>query len=130
MGPVYSNFALRNPRKRELASVVIHALVDTGANTLCIPSALAAKLELEEVEKRGVTLADGSKRWVPYVGPVQLSFGKRHYPHALRAGLTGIAKTVARRREARRCSARSAPLGGPFGAGSHPAGHGSGHQRT
>jgi hypothetical protein len=58
-----------------------------------IPPALAAQLELEEVEKRGVTLADGRKHWVPYVGPVQLSFGKRHYPHALRAGLTGIAKT-------------------------------------
>jgi clan AA aspartic protease len=77
MGLVYSNFTLRNPR-RELASVVIRALVDTGANTLCIPLALAAEVELEEVEKRGMTLADGSKHWVPYVGPVQLSFGKRH----------------------------------------------------
>jgi predicted aspartyl protease len=61
MGRVYSNFTLRNPLKRELASVVIRALVDTGADTLCIPPALAAELELEEVEKRGVTLADGSK---------------------------------------------------------------------
>jgi clan AA aspartic protease len=83
MGLVYSKFTLRNPRKRELASVVTHALVDTGANTLCILPTLAAELELEEVEKCGVTLADGSKHWVPYVGPVQISFGhgrrgKRH----------------------------------------------------
>jgi len=26
-----------------------------------------------------VTLAGGSKHWIPYVGPVQLSFGKRYF---------------------------------------------------
>jgi hypothetical protein len=38
----------------------------------------ATELQFDEVEKRKVTVADGSSHWVPYVGPVQLSFGKRH----------------------------------------------------
>jgi clan AA aspartic protease len=78
MGFIYGHFILRNARKRGLAAQTVRALVDTGANTLCIPPALAAELQLEEVEKRKVVMADGSKHWVPYVGPVQLSFGKRH----------------------------------------------------
>jgi clan AA aspartic protease len=78
MGFIYGNFTLRNARKRGLAAKTVRALVDTGANTLCIPPALAAELQLEEVEKRKVVMADGSKHWVPYVGPVQLSFDKRH----------------------------------------------------
>jgi clan AA aspartic protease len=77
MGLIYGNFILRNARKRGLAAKTVRALVDTGANTLCIPPALAAELQLEEVEKRKVVMADGSKHWVPYVGPVQLSFDKR-----------------------------------------------------
>lgn len=78
MGLVYSDFTLRNPRKRGLPSKVVRALVDTGANILCIPPALAHELQLDEVEKREVKLADGATHWVPYVGPVQLSFGDRH----------------------------------------------------
>ena len=78
MGLVYADFALRNARKRGLASKTVRALVDTGANTLCIPPTLATELQLDEVERRQVTVADGSTHWVPYVGPVQLSFGKRH----------------------------------------------------
>jgi clan AA aspartic protease len=78
MGLVYGDFILRNARKRGLAPKVVRAFVDTGANILCIPPTLATELQLDEVEKREVVLADGAKHWVPYVGPVQLSFGKRH----------------------------------------------------
>jgi clan AA aspartic protease len=78
MGLIYGNFTIRNARKRGLAPKVVRALVDTGANILCIPPALATELQLDEVEKRQVVLADGAKHWVPYVGPVQLSFDKRH----------------------------------------------------
>ena len=77
MGLVYGNFTLRNAREFGLAPKSVRALVDTGANILRIPPALATELQLEEVEKRQVRLADGAKEWVPYVGPVQLSFGKR-----------------------------------------------------
>jgi len=78
MGLIYGDFTIRNARKRGLAPHVVRALVDTGANILCIPPTLATELQLDEVEKREVVLADGAKHWVPYVGPVQLSFGKRH----------------------------------------------------
>jgi clan AA aspartic protease len=78
MGLIYGNFTIRNARKRGLAPKIVRALVDTGANILCIPPALATELQLDEVEKRQVVLADGAKHWVPYVGPVQLSFDKRH----------------------------------------------------
>jgi clan AA aspartic protease len=78
MGLTYGNFTIRNARKRGLAPKVVRALVDRGANILCIPPALATELQLDEVEKRQVVLADGAKHWVPYVGPVQLSFDKRH----------------------------------------------------
>ncbi len=78
MGLVHGNFTIRNARKRGLAPKIVRAMVDTGANILCIPPALAAELQLDEVEKRQVVLADGAKHWVPYVGPVQLSFDKRH----------------------------------------------------
>ena len=53
-------------------------MVDTGANTLCLPPAIAHELQLDEVEKRQVKLADGGRHRVPYVGPVQLSFDGRH----------------------------------------------------
>ncbi len=77
MGLIYGDFTLRNARKRGVAPKVVRALVDTGVNILCLPPALATELQLAEVEKRRVRLADGAQRWVPYVGPVQLSFGKR-----------------------------------------------------
>jgi len=34
-------------------------------------------LQLEELEKREVTLADGKKQLVPFVGPIQINFENR-----------------------------------------------------
>ena len=42
-----------------------------------IPEHIARQLQLEEREKREVTVADGSKRLVPYVAPVMTAFGNR-----------------------------------------------------
>jgi len=55
----------------------VRALVDTGAITLCIPEHVALQLKLEESEKREVTVADGRRKSVSYVGPVQVSFDNR-----------------------------------------------------
>ena len=44
---------------------------------LCLPEHVAIQLELAECEKREVTLADGSKKLLPYVGPVEVRFGNR-----------------------------------------------------
>ena len=55
----------------------MEALADTGAVHLCIPQHIQIQLELEEIDKKEVTLADGSRRLVPYVGPIELRFKNR-----------------------------------------------------
>ncbi|MBT4838432.1 MAG: clan AA aspartic protease [Methylococcales bacterium] len=77
MGLGYADINLSNPRYNDLQPLAINALVDTGAITLCIPKHVAVQLQLEEMEKREVTTADGKHIAVPYVGPVQVKFGKR-----------------------------------------------------
>jgi clan AA aspartic protease len=78
MALIYSDFVLRNPCASEPAAKAVRALLDTGTNVLCIPPTLAEELQLGEVEKRHVKLADGGGCWVPYVGPVELLFRGRH----------------------------------------------------
>jgi clan AA aspartic protease len=68
---------LRNPRLPDLAPVEVDALADTAALHLCIPEHIALQLKLVEVEKKEVTLADSSRRLIPYVGPVEIQFGNR-----------------------------------------------------
>lgn len=53
------------------------ALADTGSVYLAIPAHVQIQLALEENGKKEVTLADGTKRLVPYVGPVELRFKNR-----------------------------------------------------
>jgi clan AA aspartic protease len=68
---------LRNPVRPEQAALQVLALADTGAMYLCLPLDVAAQLGLSELERRDVTLADGSRRLVPYGGPVEVRFGNR-----------------------------------------------------
>ena len=77
MGIARTELSLGNPVRRELAPVVVAALADTGAVHLCIPEHVAIQLKLMELEKREVTLADGSRKSMPYVGPVEIKFGNR-----------------------------------------------------
>lgn len=77
MGLPYSIIKLSNPRNTELQPIEIKSLVDTGALMLCIPSTIADKLALEELDRRPVVIADGSSHHVPYVGPVRVDFGNR-----------------------------------------------------
>ncbi len=77
MGLITAKIRLRNPRRDDLEPVQVDALVDTGALHLCIPEHLAARLDLEEIYRREVTMADGRKQQVPYVGPIQLTFENR-----------------------------------------------------
>lgn len=55
----------------------VRALVDTGAVSLCVPEHVALQPELDELERREVTTADGKSALVPYVGPIQVRFGNR-----------------------------------------------------
>ena len=77
MGLIHAEIDLSNPRNRDLASLKVNALIDTGAITLCIPEHIAVQLDLTELEKRGVTTAEGRHVPVPYVGPVQITFANR-----------------------------------------------------
>jgi len=77
MGLVNTNVLLSNPRQPELEALKITALADTGAVHLCIPEHVQHQLKLKALEDREVTLADGSSRSVPYVGPIQIQFKNR-----------------------------------------------------
>ena len=76
MGLVTSTILLRNARVPTLA-LQIDALADSGALHLCIPQHVCDHLRLEKLADREVTLADGSTRLVPYVGPVEIRFKNR-----------------------------------------------------
>ena len=77
MGLTSASIKLINPRNRELEPVEVEALADTGAVHLCIPQHIQIQLALEEIDKKEVTLADGSRRLVPYVGPIELRYKNR-----------------------------------------------------
>ena len=77
MGLTKAKLTLKNPRKPDLQPVEVDALADTGAVYLCIPPHVQIQLDLEESAKKEVTLADGGKKVVPYVGPVELHFKNR-----------------------------------------------------
>ncbi len=77
MGIVTARLQLSNPRDALLSPIEVEALADTGSLFLCIPEHVRLQLKLEVLEHREVTLADGSRRSCPYVGPVQLRFKSR-----------------------------------------------------
>ena len=77
IGFIRTEITLRNPRDRSLAPLVANALVDTGSLHLCIPEHIQIQLNLEAIDQKEVTLADGSKKLVPYVGPIELRFENR-----------------------------------------------------
>jgi clan AA aspartic protease len=77
MGLINAKLTLKNPRRPELQPLEVDALADSGALHLCIPPHVQIQLGLEEVTKKEATLADGSKKLVPYVGPVELGFKNR-----------------------------------------------------
>jgi clan AA aspartic protease len=77
MGLVNAKVILKNPRRPDLVPVEVDALADSGAVHLCIPMHIQIQLELEEIDKKEVILADGTRKIVPYVGPVEIRFKNR-----------------------------------------------------
>lgn len=77
MGLVIAKLVLKNPLLRRLAAVKVDALADSGAVHLCIPERIRAQLRLEAIDVKVVTLADGSTKRVPYVGPIEVRFKNR-----------------------------------------------------
>jgi clan AA aspartic protease len=77
MGLITAKLSLKNPRQPELQPVEVDALADSGSVHLCVPSHVQIQLGLEQISQKEVTLADGGKKLVPYVGPVELRFKNR-----------------------------------------------------
>jgi clan AA aspartic protease len=77
MGLTNAKVILKNPRLPDRQPVEVDALADSGSVHLCIPAHIQIQLGLEEVEKKEATLADGSQKLVPYVGPVEIHFKNR-----------------------------------------------------
>jgi len=75
MGLVHANLNLKNPRTGD--QMTVRAMADSGALLMCIPQHVALQLQLEDLERREVTLADGNRHLVPYVGPLQVQFSNR-----------------------------------------------------
>ena len=77
MGLTNAKIQMRNPKFPDLGAMEVDALPDTGAVHVCIPTHVQTQLRLEAVDEKEVTLADGSRRLVPYVGPIELRYGNR-----------------------------------------------------
>lgn len=87
MGIIKTAVLLGNPKKPKLKPVQVQAVVDTGAITLCIPEHVRLQLDLKESERREVTVANGMKEVVPYVGPVKVTcLGRSCFAGALVLG--------------------------------------------
>ena len=77
MGLVDAKVTLKNPRQPNLAPIEVDALANSGPVHLCIPEYIRIQLQLDESDKKEVILADGSRKLVPYVGPLELHFANR-----------------------------------------------------
>jgi len=77
MGLTYATVLISNPRKPQLKPVEVKCLADTGALMMSITETITIQLQLDELEKRTVTIADGSIRQVPFVGPIRIDFENR-----------------------------------------------------
>ena len=77
MGLIYTSLQLLNPSQPDVKALDVSALAGSGAVRLCIPEHVALQLQLRELERREVVLADGRRRSVPYMGPVEVRFANR-----------------------------------------------------
>ena len=77
MGLINVMLTLRNPKQSQIDPVEAEALVDTGSVYLVIPEHIQLQLQLDEQSRKEVTLADGSHRLIPYVGPIEVRFKNR-----------------------------------------------------
>lgn len=77
MGLSYCMLTLKNPRNPDSQPVEVQALADTGSVFLIIPEHVRLQLGLDELTSKEVTVADGSRQMVPYVGPVETRFKNR-----------------------------------------------------
>jgi hypothetical protein len=68
---------LKNPRLPDLEPIEVDALAGAGLPSSFHSGAHPFAPRLEERDRKEITLADGSKRMIPYVGPVEVRFKNR-----------------------------------------------------
>jgi glutamate mutase epsilon subunit len=64
MGLATAKVILENPKDQVLEPIEAEALADSGAVHVCIPEHLRIQLKLEQIDKKEMILADGSKQVV------------------------------------------------------------------
>jgi clan AA aspartic protease len=72
MAIVYADVRLSNFGRPDLEEMTVTAVVDSGAMDLVVPEHVAVQLQLRDLRSREVTLADGSRRMLRYVGPIMV----------------------------------------------------------
>src|SRR5688500_12423435 len=77
MGREHGALILKNPLRPDLPPVAVEALADAGASHLYIPERIRNQLALEVIDSWDMTRADGTKVFVPYVGPIEVRFSNR-----------------------------------------------------
>ncbi|MCL1927751.1 MAG: retroviral-like aspartic protease family protein [Treponema sp.] len=88
MGTVYADIILKNSvdissvkrgymTEKEIRTVSVTALVDTGAGTLIINESIREKLGLEIIGLRGVTVAGGTRKTCQVTEPVHIQWKNR-----------------------------------------------------
>lgn len=79
MGITYADIGLRNLFNSN--ALQTRALVDTGAMYMCVPETMARELGFDttEVSTAQITLADGTRRQVPRIAPIEITFANRTY---------------------------------------------------
>lgn len=78
MGIIRQHIRLSNFALPDLDDIDALAIADTGALELCIPQHVANQLRLRPLAEREVTIADGSRRVIPYVGGIKVEvFGRQ-----------------------------------------------------
>lgn len=78
MGLSYQHIRLSNAARPDLEELDANVLVDCDAIDLCVPPLVAKQLRLDKVEERMITLADGRREVVDYVGPLLVEVFGRH----------------------------------------------------
>ena len=65
---------LGHPRPQGVRSVNVTAIVDSGADTLCVNENVRAQLGLRHLQDATIQLADGSLAQSEFVGPVEIRY--------------------------------------------------------
>ena len=77
MGLVTTKVQLSNPNRTDILPIEVDALVDSGTVHLCMPEHIRIQLKLNDIDEKEVVLAYGSRKVVPYVGPIEIRFKNR-----------------------------------------------------